>query len=718
MPASRHSIFISYRVRDSSHAVDRLDERLKQAFGKDAVFRDVRGIPKGQPFSTEIDNALQSASVGLVVIGAHWLEQDGETGNRRIDDADDWVRREVETLLGRQTEAGAPIPVISVLLVGERPPAADDLPESIRDLAGRNAQNLRPGPDFESSVRQFVTHIAGVLNVEPQPFDSGIHGDSTTPFDISRIVKYAPPELIGREQETTLLDKMLAQMKLGTKVRPRVLTFVALGGEGKTSLVAKWVDGLDRKDWPGCEAAFAWSFYSQGSREQVAVSSDLFLAKALEFFGDAEMAASAQGAFEKGQRLASLVGDRKSVLVLDGLEPLQFPPSSATPGKLKDQGIEALLCGLARHSAGLCVVTTRFEIADVKSWPETAPQHELLRLSMQAGVEVLQSIGVKGSLTPGSGTSFNSKPLNEYEALVEDVDGHALTLQILGQYLVRAHRGDIRRRDRIDFATAEAKIPGGPGFHADHAFRTIAAYEAWLADDSEESRRELAVLRLLGLFDRPATADCVQALLKAPAIDGLTDPLVDLPDEDWEFTLTTLSDARLVSVNRAEGTGELLSLDAHPLIREYFAERMKDEGGRMKENDSTFRLQLSAFNFPPSSFRLHPWPPSAVRTPLRDDEGRRPAHARRFAAALSGRRAWMSRRAVPRVLHRRLHAANHAGRRKLQHIQPGCDRGRLRRTSLLLRQSVEFDFPKAGRHLAVKHVERGGVQTSSVGPPD
>jgi len=79
MPASRHSIFISYRVRDSSHAVDRLDERLKQAFGKDAVFRDVRGIPKDQPFSTEIGNALQSASVGLVLIGAHWLEQDGET---------------------------------------------------------------------------------------------------------------------------------------------------------------------------------------------------------------------------------------------------------------------------------------------------------------------------------------------------------------------------------------------------------------------------------------------------------------------------------------------------------------------------------------------------------------------------------------------------------------------------------------------------------------
>jgi hypothetical protein len=38
-----------------------------------------------------------------------------------------------------------------------------------------------------------------------------------------------------------------------TQPRPRVLTFVALGGEGKTSLVAKWVADLAHRDWPGCE---------------------------------------------------------------------------------------------------------------------------------------------------------------------------------------------------------------------------------------------------------------------------------------------------------------------------------------------------------------------------------------------------------------------------------------------------------------------------------
>jgi hypothetical protein len=554
MDTKPYDVFLAHNSGDKP-AVEELARVLRDE-RRLKVWFDVWKLRPGLSWQKGMEDGIRGSKSGAVLVGR--------------DGIGPWENEEMEVLL--ELAVREQRPVIPVLL-----PGAAEKPDLPVFLASRHYVDLRGGLSSDS-VDQLVWGITGE-NPHDRP-DSSTTSPSTS-VDISRIVKYAPPKLIGREQETALLDKTLAQMKRGTKVRPRVLTFVALGGEGKTSLVAKWVDGLDQKDWPGCEAAFAWSFYSQGSREQVAVSSDLFLAKALEFFGDAEMAASAQGAFEKGQRLARLVGDRKSVLVLDGLEPLQFPPHSVTPGKLKDQGIEALLSGLARHSAGLCVVTTRFEIADVKSWPETAPQHELLRLSKQAGVEVLQSIGVQGSLTPGSGISLNDRaePLNEYEALVEDVDGHALTLQILGQYLVRAHRGDIRRRDRIDFATAEARIPGGPGFHADHAFRAIAAYEAWLADDSEESRRELAVLRLLGLFDRPATADCVQALLEPPAIDGLTDPLVGLSDEDREFTLTTLSDARLVSVNRAEATGELFSLDAHPLIRENFALRLLNKNG-------------------------------------------------------------------------------------------------------------------------------------------
>ena len=86
--------------------------------------------------------------------------------------------------------------------------------------------------------------------------------------DISRIVKHVPTELIGRESETAILDDAWDKARRHEPQRPHVLTFVALGGEGKTSQVAKWVADLAHRDWPGCEAVFAWSFYSQGSREQ------------------------------------------------------------------------------------------------------------------------------------------------------------------------------------------------------------------------------------------------------------------------------------------------------------------------------------------------------------------------------------------------------------------------------------------------------------------
>ena len=104
------------------------------------------------------------------------------------------------------------------------------------------------------------------------------------PIDISRIDRYAPAELIGREAETKLIDDAWAKAVAG-EAHPRVLTFVALGGEGKTALVAKWAIGQSEKDWLGCEAAFAWSFYSQGTSDQQTASSDLFLAEALKFFG-------------------------------------------------------------------------------------------------------------------------------------------------------------------------------------------------------------------------------------------------------------------------------------------------------------------------------------------------------------------------------------------------------------------------------------------------
>src|SRR6185295_19087187 len=215
-----------------------------------------------------------------------------------------------------------------------------------------------------------------------------------------------------------------------------------------------------------------------------------------------------------------------------------------------------------------------------------APEWSLERLSTAAGVALLDKLGVWGGK-------------EDLEQLVEDVEGHALTLNIEGSFLAKAHGGDIRRRDRVKLERADARIQGG------HAFRAIAAYERWfLGEGKEEGARQLAVLRLLGLFDRPADGGCLGALRKDPAIPCLTDALVGVDEEeDWELAISALEDCKLLS-RHGEG-----GLDAHPLVREYFARQLRDhhpEAWRTAHGRLFEHLRDSTERFPDTLEGLQP----------------------------------------------------------------------------------------------------------------
>ncbi len=528
MPELRRA-FVSHSTADDYYVAEM--ESFLRAAGFDDVFNDVSSIKPDAEFWPEIEKGIRECDTLVVVITA-------------ASNTSDWVRREVECArsLGKK---------IIPLWVEDCPVPPIFAARDVIDLRRRAQELLRT--------------------------------------DITRIFKYAPVELIGREDEKKLISEAWAKALRAENGRPNVLTFVALGGEGKTSLVAKWVvDEMSAKGWPGCDAAFAWSFYSQGTRDQVAASSDLFLKEALTFFASGTkeeveeikaFADSPAGAHEKGKRLARIVGQRRCLLILDGLEPLQYSPASPTPGELKDQGIAAPLKGLAAGSNGLCIVTTRYSVPNLKAfWQTTAPEVKLLRLSREAGVHLLKTFDVRGSerrnLLLKEGDEKSEK-VNELEKLVEDVKGHALTLTLLGSYLRDAHGGDIRKRDLVKLEEADAEEQSG------HAFRVMEAYERAFEDEGDRGQRALAILRLLGLFDRPMTADCFAALVAVPAVPGLTDPLIGLTDAQMNVAISRLQAARLLTVNRGElshppsAIGPWQSLDAHPLLREYFARQLR-----------------------------------------------------------------------------------------------------------------------------------------------
>ena len=66
---------------------------------------------------------------------------------------------------------------------------------------------------------------------------------------------------------------------------------------------------------------------------------------------------------------AELVGQERTLLVLDGLEPLQFA-RGAQLGRFKDQGIAALLKQLAASSAGLCICTSRLPLTELEDYSD------------------------------------------------------------------------------------------------------------------------------------------------------------------------------------------------------------------------------------------------------------------------------------------------------------------------------------------------------------
>src|SRR5262249_2265858 len=137
-------------------------------------------------------------------------------------------------------------------------------------------------------------------------------------FPLTRGPGLREERLIGREQELALLDLAFAHSHTA------IVSLVAWGGVGKTMLVQYWLRRLQREGLLGARRFHAWSFYSQDTKEDRQASEDTFLAHALEWFG--VQCEPTLSPWEKGRLLAYAVACERTLLILDGIEPLLYPP--------------------------------------------------------------------------------------------------------------------------------------------------------------------------------------------------------------------------------------------------------------------------------------------------------------------------------------------------------------------------------------------------------
>lgn len=147
-----HRVFINYRGEDSRSYAALLYEGLSRHLGADRVFLDSESIPAGADAVEVLLREVRRCTVLLAVIGPRWLSAADAASRRRIDDPDDWVRRELADALA------SGLTVIPVLTDDGVLPKESDLPADIAAMGRRQYRRLRHR-EASSDVARLVADL-------------------------------------------------------------------------------------------------------------------------------------------------------------------------------------------------------------------------------------------------------------------------------------------------------------------------------------------------------------------------------------------------------------------------------------------------------------------------------------------------------------------------------------------------------------------------------
>jgi len=522
---ARHTVFISY-----SHSDEYWKNRLVTHLG---VLEhqglldlwDDRRIGVGEDWRAQIERTISSATVAVLLISADFL-----TSRFILDD-------EVPPLLQRRDKEG--MRIIPVIV---RPCAWQSIgwlremqifPKDAKPLSAGNKNRVEA--NLASIASQIHAQLESGLESAAQKSAS-----SQTDQTYFSNLPHSGNNLIGRDQELKRLDDALDTDQVN------VVCMVGQSGVGKTALLSDWLTRIRRDRSQKVAKIYAWSFYNQGSGDEAA-SGDLFIQSALKWLGDEDTARGSP--WNKGERLANLLRAEKTLLLLVGVELLQYK-AGPQQGLIMLATMQALLQKMVKYNPGLCVLCTTLPVLELTQARQGAVEYiELAPLSPQSGAQVLRAKAVSG----------NDAELQQASA---EFGGHPLALTLLGSFLSDVHTGSTIIRSQVTPAENQVEIK-------ENARRVLAAYRSWFGEGPE-----LCVLRMVGLFDRPSDSQAIAALRTSPSILGFTDALRYMTHAGWQWVLLKLRRARLLFEPDPEQPD---TLDAHPLVREFFRQNLIEE---------------------------------------------------------------------------------------------------------------------------------------------
>ncbi|MBU2623206.1 MAG: TIR domain-containing protein [Proteobacteria bacterium] len=506
------TVFISYSHKDKDWVRNWLVPKLEAEGIQTHI--DYRDFEIGVASVINMERAVEKCAKTLLVLTQHWTES------------------EFTQFEGIMVQTEDPIGLRKKIL----PLKLDDcsLPKRLQiltyaDFKDKNAWDFQ----IERLIKQIKKDFE---QVEKPIIEFPVLAGEN--IDITRLPRTGY-ELFGRQKELKILNDAW------DSADTNVLSFVAYGGTGKSTLINKWIERMRWDNYRGAERVYSWSFYSQGTGERV-TSADMFINEALKWFGDTNPAEGSE--WEKGKRLAKLVREKKTLLILDGMEPLQSD-MDFEKGKIKDNALAMLVSELAKENNGLCVITTREDIPEIVRYAQTVKVMNLDQISDEAGRELLKVRGIQGTD-------------EQLEQATREFGNHALAINLLASYLHGIPGHHISNAEGI----ADIDVPVEKGRHPR---RVMEAF-----DKRFGKRAKGEILRIMGLFDRPAELAAINAVRTVPAIAGLTEHLQKIKETEWNKLLGELRDCKLLAQESKHNPDVI---DCHPLVREHFGEKLREE---------------------------------------------------------------------------------------------------------------------------------------------
>ncbi len=381
----------------------------------------------------------------------------------------------------------------------------------------------------------------------------------------------APPPLkewVGRAEFLQNLDEDWTDPQ-------RLITgLIGFGGEGKSSLTRRWLEKLLRNRnsfFPQPKGVFWWGFYDKSSVDE-------FFEALLTFLVEGIDPNSLPSAKVKAQVINAMLKSGRYLFVLDGLEVLQHQDGDDY-GLLKSVDLRDWLREFAAvgHES-FCLISSRAPLLDLIDFT-TYTHRDVERLTVDEGRDLLRKLGVIGTDA-------------ELKKVVQEWDGYALVLSLLGSYLVDRFEGKIEHLKDIRAPTeAEPKY--------DRVRRVLRRYDEHL---TEEERKFLEVFSAFRLpvpesalepvFGHDSPQQSPESSPPSPPNLGGTrfqsppslgdlggKNLIDETQEGYVYTVTTSFEPivkRLVNYRILRYNSQARHYTTHPLIRAHYLERLQN----------------------------------------------------------------------------------------------------------------------------------------------